>query len=102
MNFARTAGVLGARVFTLALGALAGSDLGYRVLGDGIKETITLADAHGPATFRFVLSGAGGLTPVARTDGSVAFLADGASRPTFVLSSPWAADTVAGRVVHAG
>lgn len=82
--------------------AVPGADLAYRVLGNGIKETLTLANAHGPANFKFVLSGAGGLDAASRSDGSLAFTAPGADRPAFVLSSPWAADTANGRVIHAG
>ena len=83
-------------------GALPSTDVGYTVLSTGIKETITLADAHGPDTFRFTLAGAGGLDAAPRPDGAVAFVRPGAAGPAFVLSSPWAADTVGGRVVHAG
>jgi hypothetical protein len=82
--------------------AVPGADLGYRVIGNGIKETLTLANAQGPASFKFVLSGAGDLSAASRTDGSLAFTAPGAGRPAFVLSSPWAADTAGGRVIHAG
>jgi hypothetical protein len=82
--------------------AVPGADLGYRVIGNGIKETLTLANAQGPASFKFVLSGAGDLSAALRTDGSLAFTAPGAGRPAFVLSSPWAADTAGGRVIHAG
>jgi hypothetical protein len=78
--------------------ALQSTDIGYRVLSTGIKETLTLADAHGPDTFRFTLGGAGALDATSRSDGAVAFSAPGAGRPTFVLSSPWAADTVGGLV----
>jgi Concanavalin A-like lectin/glucanases superfamily len=83
-------------------GALPSTRVGYTVLSSGLKETMTLADAKGPDTFRYVLSGAGALTAEARTDGAVAFSEPGAARPTFVLSSPWAADTAGGRVVHVG
>ncbi|MDT7537299.1 MAG: hypothetical protein QOI82_884 [Actinomycetota bacterium] len=82
--------------------AVPGADLGYRVVGNGIKETLTLANAHGPASFKFLLSGAGDLSAAVRADGSLAFTARGAGKPAFVLSSPWAADTANGRVVHAG
>src|SRR5947209_4719928 len=83
-------------------GALPSTDIGYRVLATGIKETLTLSDARGPDTFRFTLSGADALDATSRADGAVAFAAPGSARPTFVLSSPWAADTVDGRVVHTG
>lgn len=82
-------------------GALPGTTVAYRVLSTGIKETMTLADAHGPAKFDYVLAGADDLVATTRTDGAVSFSAPGAARPVFVLSSPWAADTVDGRVVHA-
>jgi hypothetical protein len=81
--------------------ALPSSSVGYTVLGTGLKETVTLADANGPDTFRFVLSGAGDLVATTRADDSVSFAKPGADTPVFVLSSPWAADTVNGRVVHA-
>lgn len=82
-------------------GALPGTTVGYRVLSTGIKETMTLADAHGPAKFDYALDGAGDLVATTRADGAVSFSAPGAAQATFVLSSPWAADTVDGRVVHA-
>lgn len=82
-------------------GALPSSSVGYTVLSTGVKETVTLADAKGPDTFRFVLSGAGDLVATTRADGAVSFAKPGADSPVFVLSSPWAADTVGGRVVHA-
>ena len=83
-------------------GALPSTSVGYTVLSSGVKETMTLSDAKGPDTFRYVLSGAGDLAASTRADGAIAFTKAGADRPTFVLSSPWAADTVAGRVVHTG
>jgi hypothetical protein len=83
-------------------GALPSTEIGYRVLSTGIKETLTLADAQGPDTFRFTLDGAAALDALPRADGALAFGEPGASRATFVLSSPWAADTAQGRVVHAG
>src|SRR3954452_252683 len=83
-------------------GALPSTSVGYTVLTTGVKETMTLADARGPATFRYTLSGADALTATTRGDGAIAFTERGSLRPTFVLSSPWAADTVDGRVLHTG
>ena len=80
---------------------LPSTDIGYNVLATGLKETLTLADAHGPDTFKFTLTGAGDLEATTRADGAVAFAAPGATRPTFVLSSSWAADSIDGRPIHA-
>src|SRR5690348_4509199 len=82
-------------------GALPSTSVGYTVLSTGLKETMTLSDGKGPSTFHYVLAGAGDLTATLRLDGAIAFTKAGAEQPTFVLSSPGAADTVAGRVVHA-
>jgi hypothetical protein len=83
-------------------GAKAGTTFQLRSLPGAVKETIELADASQPSTFRFELAASSGVTPVLEEDGSVVFrqangtalarvpaptVADGASDPLPVASA---------------
>lgn len=64
-----------------------GVDAAYAAAADGVKETLTLADANAPATYTFSLDASDGLTPALRRDGSVRFTdAHGATR--FTIPAP--------------
>ena len=67
--------------------ALPGVDATYRAESDGVKETLTLADASAPATYRYAIDASAGLTPVRRGNGTVVFKdAEGTTR--FWLPAP--------------
>jgi hypothetical protein len=67
--------------------ALGGVDAAYEALATGVKETLTLADATAPSTYRFSLQASSGLTPALQPDGSVVFDdSDGTQR--FTLPAP--------------
>jgi hypothetical protein len=52
---------------------LDGVDAAYTAQPSGVKETLTLADASAPSTYRFALAASSGLVPALRDDGSVVF-----------------------------
>jgi RHS repeat-associated protein len=68
-------------------GALDGVDVTYEAQAEGVKETLTLADASAPALYRYTLEASRGLEPSLRDDGSVVFR-DGDGRPRFTLPAP--------------
>src|SRR4051794_33722054 len=74
-------------------GALAGADLRYDVLAEGVKESIVLTGPDAPAHYRFRLTSPAGSQVEAkpRRDGSVSFRADG--RRAFLLHVPFAVDS---------
>jgi Concanavalin A-like lectin/glucanases superfamily/TGF-beta propeptide len=74
-------------------GAMPGVDLRYAVRPDGIKETLTLANANVPTNYRFFLTPPEGMSLEADqlTDGSWAIsAADGDS--LFTLDQPWVSE----------
>ena len=71
--------------------AVAGADLSYRVGPGRVKENIVLdARPSGPVSFTFTLD-AGGLTPKAKKDGSIAFFGEGAD-PVLVIPAAFMTD----------
>jgi RHS repeat-associated protein len=52
---------------------LDGVDAVYDAQPTGVKETLTLADAAAPATYRYAIDASSGLTPVLRENGTVVF-----------------------------
>jgi RHS repeat-associated protein len=72
-------------------GALDGVDARYDAQPSGVKETLTLADASAPSTYRFALDASPGLTPSLRDDGSVVFR-EGGGEPRFWLPAPTVQD----------
>ncbi|XCW01068.1 DNRLRE domain-containing protein [Streptomyces sp. HUAS MG47] len=75
--------------------AVGGADLSY-VVGPGrVKENIVLdAKPSGPVSYTFTLD-AGGLTPKANKDGSIAFFGEGAD-PVLVIPSAFMTDAKTG------
>lgn len=71
-----------------------GVDLRYDLQPDGVKETLVLASAQVPLSYRFRLTPpAGSHVHAARNpDGSWSFFAAPHARPVFVLEAPWAAE----------
>ena len=68
-------------------GALDGVDVALDAQATGIKETLTLADASAPASYRYAIGASAGLTPTLRPDGTVAFL-DAGGTTRFWLPAP--------------
>jgi RHS repeat-associated protein len=71
-----------------------GVDLQYDIQPDSVKETLVLANAQAPLSYRFRLTPpAGAHVHAARNrDGSWAFFAAPHARPVFVLEAPWVAE----------
>jgi hypothetical protein len=72
-------------------GALDGVDARYDAHPSGVKETLILADASAPSTYRFALDASAGLTPSLRGDGSIVFR-DGDGTPQFWVPAPTVQD----------
>ncbi len=66
---------------------LDGVDAVYDAQPGGVKETLTLADASVPSSYRFAIDASAGLTPSLGDDGAVVFR-DGDGRPRFWLPEP--------------
>ncbi|MFE4415428.1 DNRLRE domain-containing protein [Streptomyces sp. NPDC056821] len=72
--------------------AVPGADLAYEVGPGRVKENITLAKRpDGPLTFTFTLD-AGGLTPKARKDGSIALFGELPNTPVMVIPAAFMTD----------
>jgi RHS repeat-associated protein len=70
---------------------LDGVDAVYDAQPGGVKESLTLADASAPSSYRFVMDSSAGLTPSLGDDGAVVFR-DGDGRPRFWLPAPTVQD----------
>ncbi|MFF3288094.1 DNRLRE domain-containing protein [Streptomyces sp. NPDC003023] len=69
-----------------------GADLEYRVGPGRVKENIVLAEApSGPVSYTFTLD-AGGLTPKARKDGSIALFGELPNTPVMVIPAAFMTD----------
>lgn len=68
-----------------------GVDLRYELQPDGVKETLLLANAQVPTSYRFLLSPPEGarLHAVQQSDGSWALYMAPHARPALVLEAPW-------------
>ncbi|MFF8842540.1 DNRLRE domain-containing protein [Streptomyces sp. NPDC015127] len=72
--------------------AAGGADLEYRVGPGRVKENIVLAEApSGPVSYTFTLD-AGGLTPKARKDGSIALFGELPNTPVMVIPAAFMTD----------
>jgi RHS repeat-associated protein len=78
--------------------AFPGVDLRYELVPDGVKETLELASAEVPTTYRFLLTPPDGVRaePERQRDGSWAIYAGAAGGPTLVLAAPFAIEGPAG------
>ncbi len=90
---AAPATVDGARVSYTGVGP--GVDLRYELSAVGVKETLVLADAAAPTSYRFSLATPAGVTAVQRADGSVELRRAGTERQVMVLPAPTVADAPA-------
>ncbi|WP_027008558.1 RHS repeat-associated core domain-containing protein [Conexibacter woesei] len=68
-------------------GVRSGVDASYATASNGVKETLTLADATAPSTYTFNLNPSAGLTPKLRGDGSVD-LTDDHGTTRFTIPAP--------------
>ncbi len=71
-----------------------GVELRYELQPDGLKESLLLANAQVPLSYRFLLSPPVGarVHAVQRADGAWAFYLAPQARPAFVLDPPWASE----------
>jgi hypothetical protein len=74
--------------------ALPGVNASYEALSTGLKETLTLASASAPATYRFALSTSGGLT-AHQVGGAVEFV-DAGGAPRYIMPAPFVQDSSSG------
>jgi RHS repeat-associated protein len=76
-----------------------GVDLKYALFADGLKETLVLADAAAPTSYRFVMTPPAGVRTRAerQQDGSWAIFLGSRARPLFVFEAPTAEDAHAVR-----
>jgi hypothetical protein len=76
-----------------------GVDLKYALFADGLKETLVLADAAAPTSYRFVMTPPAGVRTSAerQQDGSWAIFLGSRARPLFVFEAPTAEDAHAVR-----
>jgi RHS repeat-associated protein len=72
-------------------GVFPGVDLRYELQPDGVKETLLLANAQVPTSYRFLLSAPEGarINAVQQSDGSWALYMAPHARPALVLEAPW-------------
>lgn len=84
-------------------GVLPGTDLRYDVGADGVKETLTLANAGAPASYQFVLNTPSNAraVPSTREPGSWEFRLPGEVRPVFILTRPFVQEAPTGKSVTA-
>lgn len=75
-------------------GVFPGVNLRYDLQPDGVKETLLLANAQVPLSYRFVLTPPAGarMHAVHEEDGSWSFYMAPHARPVFVMEAPWASE----------
>jgi len=72
--------------------ASGGVSFDYTALGNGVKESIEIADPSQPTSFSFELSASDGLTPRLEAGGAIAF-GDAEGHVAFVLPAPTMSDS---------
>ena len=78
-----------------ATGVFAQTDLEYKLVAGGVKETLVLRSPSAPGSFVWTISplDKADLRPVEQPDGSLLFFADGVAGPLFGIDAPVVADS---------